>query len=288
MINITMKAVLWAAVCASAAPTAATFARLYERLMSGQSAAQLEDALPRLSENLKVAAEVSREHWTDCTIVDELAKAEILPARAMAGLGVPRTVTGGVVHAPAGLMHTYGYLFSQLQTAYGLKSKRWLESRIDERLGLAAGAFGPTPPRGEFSSNVTWALLSLIGAPARLPHAATLTPTAKVLGRVEQRVTWRTPQGETVLASVLTHLVELPSLPGFETRDTRLLIYEFFRDGRHRLVTAFPIERGFAESIMATKPGREASFKPRFNLYVDPAWTVVAEANSGFIPRTSR
>lgn len=260
-----------------------TFAKLHARLLDKDTAKQLEDALPRLSRNLKVAGDVSAKHWTDCTILDELAKAEILPEKAMKGLGIRRDVTGGVIHAPAGVMHTYGYLFSQLRTAYGLKGKRWIESRLDERLGLPAGAFSPLAPAGEFASNLTSVLLRLIGAPARLAHAAALEPAERTLGRVEQRVTWKTPEGRTVKASVFTHLAPLLPLPGVETSDNYLLIYEVLRDGRHRLTTAFPVGKDFADAVMATKPGTEPVFKPRFNLYVDPSWTVAAQENLGWV-----
>ncbi len=259
-----------------------TFARLHDRLMAGEPAEALEDALPGLRRSLNIAREVSARHWTSCTVFDELAKSEILPEKAMRTLGIKRAVVGGVAHAPAGVMHTYGYLFSQLQTAYGLKGKRWLESRLDERLGLPAGAFSPLAPEGEFASNVTSALLQLIGAPARVPRAARLAPSAKALGRVEQRVTWRTPDGGTIEASVFTYLVPLAPLKDRKSGESHLLIYAVRRDGRHQLTTAFPIDGKFARGIMDAKPDREPVFKPRFNLYVNPGWTVTAQENLGW------
>lgn len=270
------------ALPASAGLDYATFARLHDRLMAGEPAKRLEDELPGLRRNLNIAREVSARHWTACTVFDELAKAEILPEKAMRGLGIKRAVVGGVAHAPAGLMHTYGYLFSQLQTAYGLKGKRWLESRLDERLGLPAGVFSPLAPEGEFAANVTSALLQLIGAPAKVARAARLKPSAKPLGRVEQRVTWRKPNGKTIEASVFTHLVELAPLKDRKPGDSHLLIYSVRRDGRHQLTTAFPVDGSFAKAVMSAKPDREPVFTPRFNLYVHPAWTVTAQENLGW------
>lgn len=267
---------------ASAGLDYAAFARLHDRLLAGEPAAALEDALPGLRRNLNVAREISARYWTSCTVFDELAKAEILPEKAMRTLGIKRAVAGGVAHAPAGVMHTYGYLFSQLRTAYGLKGKRWLESRLDERLGLPAGAFSPLPPEGEFSANLTSVLYRLTGATTKVARAARLEPSAKALGRVEQRVTWRTPDGGTIAASVFTYLVPLAPLKDLETADSHLLIYAVRRDGRHQFTTAFPIDASFAGAIMGAKPDREPVFKPRFNLYVNPAWTVVAQENLGW------
>lgn len=278
---IVVAAALAASGRASAAPSYETYAKLYDRLMNGATAAQLEDALPGLAGNLRTANEVSARYWTASTPYDELAKAYILPDRVMDALGIRREKTEGVVHVPAGLMHTYGYLFSQLKTAYGLKGKRWIESRLDERLGLPAGTFSPVAPRGEFTSNVTSVLLQLIGAKAQIPTAAKLRPRAKVAGRIEQAVRWSGPGGE----SVFTYLVELKPLPRFETADTHLLIYETFDGKEHRLVTAFPVDRKFAETIMKTPPSSSAAFAPRFNLYFPPSRTVLSQKNGGFQPR---
>jgi len=271
------------AAAAPAKPGYEDFARLHARLMDKDTAKTLEDELPGLRRNLKIARTVSERYWTDCTIFDELAKGEILEEKVMKALGIPREVTGGVAHAPAGVMHTYGYLFSQLKTAYGLKGKRWIESRLDERLGLPAGTFSPLASEGEFASNLTSALLRLIGSPEDVARAAKGPPAARALGHVEQRVTWRTPDGRTVKAVVSTHLVPLIPLAGFKSSDDYLLIYEVLRDGRHRFTTAFPVGQGFADGILNMKPDADPAFKPRFNLFVDPAWTVAEQENLGWV-----
>jgi len=260
----------------------AVFAKLYARLMNGEPAAELEDTIPHFARNLRIAAEVSRAYWTDSTPFDELAQAYILPARVMDSLGIRHEMTADVMHVPAGTMHTYGYLFAQLPTPYGLKGKRWIESRLDERLGLAPGMFGPFARKGEFASNVTSVLMQLIGNEVKLKHAAKLRPKVRVLGRIEQRVKWKTKEGGTVAASVFTHLLELQSPEGLETADANLLIYEVLMGGRHRLVTAFPVDPTLAHSLMGTKPSVAAEFKPRFNLYIDPTWIVIEQVNEGF------
>ena len=280
---------IFAAAVAASRPASADmnyekYAKLYERLSSGATAQALEDELPGLAKNLKTAESVSAKYWTDSTIFVELAKENILPDKVLDGLGIRHENSGGVVHVPAGMMHTYGYLFSQLKTAYGLKGKRWIESRVDERLGLPAWTFSPLPPKGEFASNVTAVYLGLAGEKVAIPTAAELRTKAKAAGFVEQKVKWRTPGGKTVTASVFTHLVPLAPVAGLETKDAYLLIYSVAEGGRRRLVTGFPVETGFAESIMKTPAGDAPSFKPRFNLYVDPAWTVASQETKGFRP----
>jgi hypothetical protein len=261
------------------------YAKLYDRLSAGAPAQALEDELPGLAGHLKTADAISAKYWTDSTPFDELAKEYILPDKVLDGLGIRHEITGTVVHVPAGMMHTYGYLFSQLKTAYGLKGKRWVESRLDERLGLPAGTFSPLPPQGEFAANVTAAFLKLVGERPSVPGAAKLKLKAKAAGSVEQDVSWKKPDGKTEKAKVFTHLVPLKVLPDYATTDSYLLIYSVVSGGRRLLVTGFPVDAKFAESIMKTPAGSAASFKPRFNLYVDPSWTVVSAGTKGFKPR---
>lgn len=282
---IVIGAALAASGPAAAAPGYPAYAKLYERLMGGATAGALEDVLPGLAGNLKTAKEISAKYWTDSTTFDEIAKAPILPENVLDALGIRHEAAGGVVHVPAGMMHTYGYLFAQLATPYGLKGKRWIESRVDERLGLPAGTFSPVAPRGEFASNVTAAFLKLVGERPSVASAAKLKLKAKASGFVEEKIVWKTPDGKTEKASVFTHLVPLKKLSGYESTDSQLLIYSLVRDGRRLLVTGFPVDEKFAESIMKTPAGKSASFRPRFNLYIDPAWTVVAVQTRGFKPR---
>jgi hypothetical protein len=281
-----MKPILLAAGLAAAAPLSYdAYAKLYNRLVGGETAVQLEDVLPGLSANLKTANEISSKYWTDSTPFDEVAKEFILPDKILDALSIRHDMTGGVVHVPAGLMHTYGYLFSQLKTPYGLKGKRWIESRLDERLGLPAGTFGPLAPKGEFASNVTAAFLKLTGERPFISSAAKMKLSSKSAGCIEQKATWKTQDGKLEKAAVFTHLVPLKPLAGFETKDSYLLIYSVVRDGRRRLVTGFPIDNNFAQSTMKTPPQKSAAFVPRFNLYVDPSWTVVSQDNLGYKPR---
>lgn len=278
---------LGAAACASwgrsRALRYADYAKLYQRLAAGETAADLEDALPGLRGNLAAATATSRRWWTDSVNDDELVHAPILPGKVLDGLGIPRETTGGVEHVPAGLMHTYGYLFSQLKTAYGLKGKRWLESRVDERLGLPAGTFSPRPPEGEFLANLTATLARLVGVPVDVPGATKAVSNARALGAVEEHVRWRRPDGSSVEAVVRTTLVALGPARGLRTADTHLLIYELELGGERRFVTAFPVDDAFARTVLDAKPVDDFAFKPRFNLYVDPSLAVFAYRGGGFV-----
>ena len=254
------------------------FAGLYQRMMTGQNAAELEDEIPGLAAKLAEAAHVSAESSTDSTPYDELARQDILPDRVLDALGIPHAIDGGVKHVPAGLMHTYGYLFSQLQTAFGLKGKRWVESRVDERLGLPAGLFSPFTPRGEFLTNLTTVLSILLA-----------NPPASTIGTLSETVTWRLPDGSSRTSVVGTHLIRLAELADYQTTDVALLVYEVTTGGppvgagkQRRFVTAFPVGQASSTRSPRRPSSVGAAFIPRYNLYVDSAWTVTSYATPGF------
>lgn len=252
------------------------FAKLHERLLQGESAASLEDTIPDFTAKLAAARRVSARHWADSTPYDELAKQYILSRKVLDAIGIEHKVTHGVVHVPAGLMHSYGYLFSQLQTAFGLKGKRWIESRLDERLGLPAGTFSPFAERGEFLDNLTRALHYAI-RPKTRDH--------RYHGYVLEELTWIAEGRKRVQAKIYTHLVDLDELSDLKTSDVKLLVHEIaYGQQRPLLVTAFPVDRAFVASIEATPVEITNAFKPRFNLYIDPSWQVVERRSYGFRP----
>ncbi|MFI5363758.1 MAG: hypothetical protein ACHQ49_17495 [Elusimicrobiota bacterium] len=258
-----------------------TYAELYGRLLRG-SAADLEDVLPGLVWKLEVARAVSAKYWTDSTQFEGSVESHLLPDTVLDGLGIRHETTRGVVHVPAGIMHTYGYLFSQLRTRRGLKGKRWIEDRLDERLGLPAGTFGPLAKKGEFASNVTAAFLRLTGEKPKLSYAAKFKISAKARGCLEQRISWK----NGMKALVHTHLVPLKKLSRHEGEEAFLLIYSLVQSGKRRLVTGFPVDDSYASTIMNAPAGKSSSFAPRYNLYVDPSWKVAAQESRGFMTRS--
>ncbi len=60
--------------------------------------------------------------------------------------------------AHAGILHTYGYLFSNLCTKHGFKRERWTEDILESGFGLPSGILGPHPAKGSLFSNVTYFL----------------------------------------------------------------------------------------------------------------------------------
>lgn len=251
----------------------AFYKKLHDRLMTGEERKKLEDAIPRLDGKMDEALRTSMQRWSWSVNYDEFMKAEILDKTVLKGLKIPFEEKAGVLHVPAGVMHTYGYLFSQLMTKFGLKGKRWIESRVDERMGLEAGAFSPFG-NVEFLTALTKALDDAL---------AKKNKNTPVVGCLEEDVMWKTDRDDHESAELKTCFLKLKTLKDLDTKDTMLLVYSIKMEGaKEKYVTAFPVEQAFADAIIATKATKGKAFKPRYNLYIDPDWTVESYETEGF------
>lgn len=66
------------------------------------------------------------------------------------------------IYGNAALNHTYGYLFSILQTPYGYKRARYVSGQNEAGFGLPAGTFnGQAPTKGTLLSNYTYFIGSI-------------------------------------------------------------------------------------------------------------------------------
>ncbi|MFO0975830.1 MAG: hypothetical protein U0996_05490 [Planctomycetaceae bacterium] len=94
--------------------------------------------------------------WGNSSNTDELANAEIVdpailvPLLHLAGR---RTET---TRPHAGIQHTYGYLFSTIQTPFGKKRDRWTSTGLERVLGLQHDTLSPVPSSGTLLANATW------------------------------------------------------------------------------------------------------------------------------------
>lgn len=98
--------------------------------------------------------------WGQSLNFDSGAKKQIIndsfiaDLHAQFGLANPTSNQFKVVHA--GITHTYGYLFSILNTPYGFKRKRWTLPTLNYAFALQRGALSPETIEGGLLSNVTF------------------------------------------------------------------------------------------------------------------------------------
>src|SRR5262245_4006145 len=86
--------------------------------------------------------------WGRCVNIDENTREVIVQPAILHALGdlAGVRVRGRVVHA--GLQHTYGYLFSLIQTPYGFKRDRWTSTDLERGLGVDLTLLGERPAAG--------------------------------------------------------------------------------------------------------------------------------------------
>ncbi|MBC8291079.1 MAG: hypothetical protein H8E37_12255 [Planctomycetes bacterium] len=184
--------------------------------------------------------------------------------------------TGEVVHA--GLQHTYGYLFSTIETPFGFKRDRWIEPVIEDGLGISEPTLRPHPTYGTLLANLTYLLgrIAFRGRPGELkllrgvrehvsPAVLNLSRNrAPTMMRVEETI--RLPGGR----DVSLHTDFVPFDPPTEAA-VALLIY-WVRDGREKnakLVTAFPVRRAFLDEFLdEASYGRRKQIRTRYNAFV--------------------
>lgn len=216
--------------------------------------------------------------WGQSINFDEFAKGEIVRPPLLsflartAGAEQPK---GRIM--PAGLEHTYGYLFSLLHTSFGFKRARWVDPEIELGFGLPAGSLGPTPSSGTLLSNVTcfagsialkddpaaYALLKKVG-----PYCdpALEKYISSDVAHVRLSETAELPGGRAV--TLRTDLVPFGKVTA---GDSYLLVYSVHdtKPARTYLVTAFPVASSFVK--MVTDPAGLGPGKPmqtRYNGYV--------------------
>ncbi len=218
--------------------------------------------------------------WGESINFDELVKAEIVPAKILAeleqtfGWKGPEKKTGkGYQVAPAGLEHTYGYILSNLKTAYGFKRARWVSGEIERGLGLPVGLIGPEPTEGTLLSNVTY-LLGKIAFRTDARHlselAASFKKAPKALHDLDITKLKITRLQEEAAGGILlrTDIVDF-TVP---QTNTHLLVYSVVNPAtseRAKLITAFPVTDGFMATVFdSAKLGDAMPIITRYNAYV--------------------
>ncbi len=248
----------------------------------------LEQVLPHLASQLKADASVPelKKLWGNSIGFDEGAKAQIIHDYILDDLEKtfgthkePRPVdSAGHRVAYAGLQHSYGYLLSNLDTAFGFKRARWVEGDIENGFGLEARLLNDD--HGTLMSNVTLVAgrIGFSKSPQRLKeldavaqHAAPtlrIFPAKPLQGkRLEESFTVGARQ-----VVLLTDFVPFTS-PQKNTKNGALLVYSVSDSqvdgGLPRLITAFPIELSFMQGALdPAKLGKDQPIVTRYNAFV--------------------
>jgi hypothetical protein len=212
-----------------------------------------------------------QEAWGMSLNFDSGAKAEIVKRPVLEELarrfGAELVTDAGITRQHAGLIHTYGYLLSNLWTPFGYKRARWVAGTVERGLSLPESTLGPaTLDSSTLLSRATYLFMrvALHQDPAawkvweaRLSGRATPELRALAFGPIQRNKEARLlKNGEKI--ELVTDLVSLPQDP----QGGRLLVYSVRRGARVQLITGFPVDSKFQE-----RPGNPV--RPRYNAWVE-------------------
>ena len=264
----------------------------------------LETALPKLSEQLSAAAS-ERERFTRLRVgmprlyrhlqrvgdersvlrrwgrsvnTDELANQDIVAPEILSLLG---EITGVPMRPPgfhAGIQHTYGYLLSRIETPYGFKRDRWIQSTIEDGFGLPRQSLQALPRRGTLLSNLTFFLsrlslrdqppVKIVGSMANLNSSEIVHRSGH---RIEESFQLRSSSGERKSnVQLRTDLFPFPRSTG-DPQNRCLLVYSI-REGTKpaKLITTFPVGQATMDELTdPSKIGKRQPIRLRFNAYLD-------------------
>lgn len=171
-------------------------------------------------------AEAGRlEGWGQSTLIDEFTGVPSIERELFDTLHAAAGLTATFPVGNAGVLHVYGYWFSEVPTPFGYKRDRWADGALAQALGLDPAAFHlteGTTPTAETSGTtllerVTAAVIPLLLTPPADAHTA-----------------------DIVVDDQLTRVVAIPALPGRSS----VLIYgsaPLAAPAAMRLITTFPV-----------------------------------------------
>lgn len=178
-----------------------------------------------------------------------------------------------IVHA--GITHTYGYLFSVLDTPYGYKRKRWVDPTLNYAFTFSGNSLSPETMQGGLLSNVTYFAGKIAfkneNERARLDKLKNVSAEVKNFdySKLNIKIVEEEINHNTHPVTLRTTLVKLPFKTSTEENDY-LLIYSVLSAQKEVLITAFPIKKNAFNKIV--DPGNMGKNQPiavRYNAYVD-------------------
>lgn len=263
------------------------------RLMN-EAAGNSQPLKPLLKENCPWIADQLREtakypkflgSWGRSLNYDEHANALIVepPILKLLGelAGVP--MRGRIVHA--GVMHTFGYLFSVIETPFGKKRDRWVEPDLEKGLGLQTPTLRDRPASGSLLLNLTYFLAQLafrneaVLLDRLLVHPHAIAPAAwdypfeeLVIRRIVEQVTIAEGRRRGTEIEIHTDFIALPHPPRKPDAENTLLVYSVVNGARigPQLITAFTVTEDFVrEATSPANQGNDVEIRTRYNAYVE-------------------
>lgn len=173
-----------------------------------------------------------------------------------------------IVHA--GIIHTYGYLFSTIETPYGYKRERWISPTLNYAFDLQSNSLSPEAIEGGMLSNITFFCGSIafkdrtqLNLMKNVSNEVFTYDYSKLeVTRIEETLPNYT---------LVTSLVKLPKKKNGEKNDYLLVYSTIARKlNKEFLITAFPVNQDSFNKIVAPETlGANQKITLRYNAYLE-------------------
>jgi hypothetical protein len=179
-----------------------------------------------------------------------------------------------IVHA--GTEHSYGYLFSNLNTPYGYKRARWVKSDLKDGFGFKTNPLSPLTTEGTLFSNLSYfaakiAFRDQIDLVRKLNSISGVSSELKKLNFSKfkiKRIKETIHLSSTHEISIYTDFVAFTHLHG--SNDAALVYsYKDSNEELPKLITLFPVNQGFVTKALDPKTmGTDLNISSRYNAHI--------------------
>lgn len=210
------------------------------------------------------------QFWGESYNFDSNAKKTIVDEKIMKDLQQLFGIQNDNQKVHAGIIHTYGYLFSTIDTPYGYKRKRWIEPTLNTGFTLTSQALSPFTIEGGMFSNITFFTGKLaFKSNERLTQLAALRNVANEVFTYDYSKLSKARLEEEIEKYILvTTFVDIPKK---NDENSYLLIYSTVnkQTREEKLITAFPINKEtFQKTTAPTELGDKKKITLRYNIYL--------------------
>lgn len=253
---------------------------LLEEVTSRQGLTLFETQVPELFRQIERVGRAKSllKLWGESLNVDDNTGTLIVEPQILQVLsrmvGVP--LDSPIVHA--GIEHTYGYLLSLIETPYGKKRDRWVNSYLEQALGIPRPTFAPVVVQGTLLTNLTYFLGRILfrGRRSEIGH---LRRNREQIDQALLQLNYKQMKPKRIIEEVgrggkrirlVTDLLRLPQVRGMEEL-RGLLIYgvEKTSTNRLRLITTFPVTEQTFDDLPSQPLGTKVPIQIKYNCHVE-------------------
>lgn len=211
--------------------------------------------------------------WGQSLNFDSNAKKTIVDHQIMTKLQEAFGIRNDNLHVHAGIIHTYGYLFSIIETPYGYKRERWIAPTLNIGFNLQNESLVPWTSDGSLFSNVTFFAGKIAFKNTSVEELKNVSKEIRHFNFNELKVSRleETIPGYKLVTSFVKLLAKAP-----QEKNDYLLIYSTInlKSKKEELITAFPVnEETFRKTTDPKDLGENKPITLRYNAFLPDSGT---------------